>query len=456
MDFKKYQIFNLVIGLFLLSQSVYAITSYTNDTLDTLKKSYQEAILRSPSVIHDPLVNEYVQRIADNLTHTVHGIPVHFFVINTSEINAFAGPGEYIGIHTGLIAITRSESELAAVMAHEIAHEYQHHLYHMLEHEKQQKAPMLAAMLASIALGMVNPALANGALMASMGGFAQNSINFTRAHEQEADRIGLTILERTNYNPYAMVQFLKRMQEQSRYYFSNNTPSLLRTHPLDEERIAEAENRAHKRAESDPEPFIAFKIYLADLINKKPQNELYQFSNSCHGTENICQYAWALALLRTQQYVEAANHLRPLLILHPSNLFYQLTMASIEQHTNPAAALNRLAYCYQEYPDHAAIIWYYAEALIAASRAQTALSLLLPATRKFPKNIELCELLAQAQAQSNQKGFAYFTKAQCALLRESPREAMIFLQQAKSLAKKNAYLRARIDARIAELKESRE
>ena len=157
----------------------------------------------------------------------------YFFIVKSNEINAFAGPCGYIGVNSQLILATANESELAAVMAHELAHVRQHHLYRMIEHQKQMRIPMLASMLASIALGVLNPTAGTGAMMAALSGFAQDSINYVRSNEKEADRIGIDMLIKSGQDPRGMASFFKKMQENARYYYTDNIPAILRSHPLD-------------------------------------------------------------------------------------------------------------------------------------------------------------------------------------------------------------------------------
>lgn len=146
-------------------------------------------------------------------------------------------------------------------MAHEIAHVRLHHLYNMIEHQKQMRIPMIASMLASIALGVINPTLGTGAFMASVSGFAQDSINFTRANEKEADRIGIDMLIKSGLDPRAMASFFRKMQENSRYYYTANIPAILRTHPLDEDRIAEAENRSDRIAKKQYPDNLDYQLF---------------------------------------------------------------------------------------------------------------------------------------------------------------------------------------------------
>ena len=175
---------------------------YSNRELDQLEREFIDQINQSPLVIHTPLAEQYINHLGMRLAQHGEIKPPVFFIVNSNEINAFAGPGGYIGVNSQLILATENESELAAVMAHEMSHVRLHHLYRMLEHEKQMKIPMLASMLASIALGVINPMLGSGAIMATLGGFAQTDINFIRSNEKEADRIGIDILTKTGLDQF--------------------------------------------------------------------------------------------------------------------------------------------------------------------------------------------------------------------------------------------------------------
>ena len=95
------------------------------------------------------MANQYINRLGKKLAWAGQIKAPDFFLVKSREINAFAGPGGHIGINSQLILTTQNESELAAVMAHEIAHVRLHHLYSMIEHQKQMRIPMLASMLNS-------------------------------------------------------------------------------------------------------------------------------------------------------------------------------------------------------------------------------------------------------------------------------------------------------------------
>ena len=166
---------------------------------------------------NDPEIQQYIQAIGQRLVTNsdTPGSPFHFFVVIDKSINAFAGPGGYIGINSGLLITTESESEMASVMAHEVAHVTQRHLYRAFEAASQLSLPTAAAMLAAILLGTQNAELGLAALTAIQAGSIQLQINFTRSNEQEADRIGMQTLVRSDFNPRSMPVFLNVCNNQA-------------------------------------------------------------------------------------------------------------------------------------------------------------------------------------------------------------------------------------------------
>ncbi|MGB5450940.1 MAG: M48 family metalloprotease, partial [Sedimenticolaceae bacterium] len=121
-----------------------------------LGKAFMRSVRRSERVMDDPVLSDYIQNLGQSLVNnsTASGSRFFFFLIDDPQINAFAGPGGYIGIYTGLLLTTETESELAAVMAHETAHVTQQHLMRAWESTSQMSIPNAAVLLAAIALGV--------------------------------------------------------------------------------------------------------------------------------------------------------------------------------------------------------------------------------------------------------------------------------------------------------------
>lgn len=122
-------------------------------------------------------------------------------------------------------------------------------------------------------------------MMGAMTGFSQDNINFTRSKEKEADRIGIDMLIKAGYNPQGMAAFFKKMQENSRYYYTANIPAILRTHPLDGDRIAESENRtaqfSHKKY-TDSLEYPLVKELVRTSVIRDPKILLDYYEHQCN------------------------------------------------------------------------------------------------------------------------------------------------------------------------------
>lgn len=435
-----------------------AYSPYSTRELEELEKQFVQLINQSDSIERNPLASQYLNYLGKILSNFAHIPTPYFFIVKSNQINAFAGPGGYIGVNSQLILATENESELAAVMAHEIAHVRLHHLYYMIEHQQQMRVPMLASMLASIALGVINPTLGTGALMASMTGFAQDNINFIRSSEKAADRVGIDMLIKSGLNPRSMALFFKKMQETSRYYYTANIPAILRTHPLDEDRIAEAENRSEpiaKKSYPDNLNYHLFKEIIRVSVSGDSKQLIDYYQDQCFKQthSSSCRYGYALALMNINHFQEAQAQLISLLNEDQNNLFYQVTLAQAEASSGQfERALAKLDELLANYPENYAVMMSYAQTLIAAGKNEQASRLLLKSTRQFKQDLPLCEALARAQAASQQKAYAYFTQSQCLLLQGRGQEAIRQLKVALTLAKKDHYLKDRIVAKMDEIK----
>ena len=204
----------------------------------------------SGMLLDDPEVNEYVQSLGLRMSSLAQdgNRDFNFFVVRDSAINAFALPGAYVGVHSGLILETRSESELAAVLAHEVSHVTQRHIARGLEAQSRANLMSTAAVLAAILIGAAGGGSSDatmGAITAAQSAAAQAGINFTRENEYEADRIGIGVLAAAGSIPNAMPAFFDTMFRRTQLG-PDRVPELLRTHPVTSNRIAESKDRANQ------------------------------------------------------------------------------------------------------------------------------------------------------------------------------------------------------------------
>lgn len=214
---------------------------------------YQE-FLRAGVVHDDPEAIDFLASQARRLLqasgalgHSDAARPFTFFLVKDPTINAFALPGGYIGIHTGLITASERESEVMSVLAHEIGHVTQRHIARMFGQQRQSSAVMIAAAVLAAMAARSSPDAAMGVLSLGQTVAIRDQLSFSRDAEREADRVGLQILAESGFDPVGMSSMFERLSQAGRLY-DNNAPAYLRTHPLTTERIADIQSRL----QSDP------------------------------------------------------------------------------------------------------------------------------------------------------------------------------------------------------------
>jgi beta-barrel assembly-enhancing protease len=218
------------------------------------------------AVLEDPEVSDYIQEIGHSLSSRAEEgqHQFYYFVLRDPVINAFAMPGGFIAIQSGLILATRNENELAGVMAHETAHVTQRHLVRGLIDQSHAGLVSTAAMLAAILLGATagrgSPGAMEGGILAAQSAGIQHQINYTRANEFEADRIGIGTMANAGYDPLGMASFFQELNRNSPDPSRVAAVGFLNDHPLSAERVAEARNRAEQIGRIRHEDSLGYKL----------------------------------------------------------------------------------------------------------------------------------------------------------------------------------------------------
>ncbi|RRN56003.1 M48 family peptidase [Pseudoxanthomonas sp. SGNA-20] len=203
-------------------------------------------------LLDDPLIDDWLQALGDRLGAYSDRPEQRYtlFMLRDRQINAFATLGGYIGVNAGLVLTAEREDEVAAVLAHEMAHVTQQHVLRGVERAQRDQIPILLGMLAAVVAAQAAGGSSSGdasqaAIISAMGLMQQNQINYTRANEHEADRLGIRALARSGYDVDAMADFFARMSFATRGNSGGySVPEYLRTHPVNTTRIAEAKQRA--------------------------------------------------------------------------------------------------------------------------------------------------------------------------------------------------------------------
>jgi predicted Zn-dependent protease len=201
-----------------------------------------EKMKGSIPISRDPEVNALVQRVGKRISAVapLKNAQWEFVVFDQPKVpNAFCLPGGKVGIYTGILPITQNEGGMATVIGHEVAHA-------VARHGAERISEGLLLQMGGIALdaAMRNKSQETRVLVQQaygIGGTVGVMLPHSRSHELEADRIGMIYMARAGYNPREAVEFWKRFAAFNRQHGSSATPEFLRTHPVDEKRIAQLE-----------------------------------------------------------------------------------------------------------------------------------------------------------------------------------------------------------------------
>ncbi len=355
-------------------------------------------------ISEDIEIQQYIQEVGRRLVLNSDGPnqPFYFFIVTDDNINAFAGPGGYIGINSGLLLMTEAESELTSVMAHEVAHVTQRHLYRAFEAASKLSIPTAAATLAAILIGTQNAAAGQAALMAVQAGNAQAQIDFTRENEQEADRIGMQTLVAAEYDPRSMPTFFERLQQSTRFY-GQATPEFLRTHPVTVSRISDTRGRADQypyKQYPDSLTYSLIKTKLKVLTTRDNPATLRFFQNSQQqGTEEqrtVARYGEALMDLKMQKFSAAEKILLNLIAHYPEQPHYLSALARVSvENKQYDKALKVYLQATKQFPTNNALKIEYVTSLLKAGQPKVALQVLESLATNFQEHILYLELMAQ-------------------------------------------------------------
>ena len=368
-------------------------------------------IRASRQYLDDAEINDYLNHLGAKL---VENSPepsqdFEFFAIDDYAVNAFAIPGGYIGVNAGLLLTTQSEAELASVLSHEISHVTQHHLARMIAGQQGDSLISMAAIAIAILAARTNPQAAEAAIVGVQAGAIQKQLNFTRTYEEEADRIGLQILQKSGFNTHSMPEFLERLQKSTRL-LEGGAPNYMRTHPITSDRIAEIENRVQNQPYRLIPDSLDFQLVRSKLIaaQKTAPDAIAYFSDAL-GTQNFGnpvaqRYGLVLALLRNNEIERAARELSVLQKQAPANPMIETLAGQVKRAArNGRDALAFYRAAVQNYPQHRALIYDYAELLLQDRQPEIAVKLLTGQLVRHPSDTRLYELQARAYAMQGKR-----------------------------------------------------
>ena len=415
--------------------------------------------------VDDPEISDYVKALGNRLLGAADPPrrPIEFFVLQDDTINAFALIGGHIGVHTGLILLTRNESELAGVIGHEIAHILQRHQSRLYQGQGKYQLASLAALalavLASRGGSSQSGQMTEAAMVSASAIMMQGQLDYTREHEREADRVGITLLERAGYDPRAMVSFFERMQRANRLSEFKGAPSYLRTHPLTVERIADMQGRveplpprlvpdsfeyrlarAKLRAASGSatDAVTYFRNQLADRTVLRPREDVYGL---------------ALALRRTREFAAAEKELATIRSGENSHPAFEWLAAQLQADQGRTdAALESYRAALKTYPHYRGLVYGLAQLLLDAGRTKEAIAWLEDRVRASPEDAKLYELQSRAYTAAGNRLAQHRAQAEAYFRRGNLAAAVDQLELAVKVRGKDFYQLSIAEARLRELK----
>jgi predicted Zn-dependent protease len=391
------------------------LVSYTPEKEQALGRAFSTTLHTRFDMIQDPTLLDYVRQIGARITsQTQSRRDYRFYVIDRSDINAFAGPNGIIGLHSGLILAARSEDELASVIAHEIAHVTQRHLSRRYEYQNNNTASTIASLIAAILVGSQNPSAGIATMMGATGLNLQQQLKNSRLHENEADHFGIRYLTEAGYNPFAMGDFFGRLARESQYdEFA--LPEILRTHPVSADRLARADDRAgqmpndtQKRATQK----AALTLMQLRLQNHHPQG-ISAFEQAKLSSAQRCYRKNHQAWLK-QQNTPVAYSLECLDQAEQNAaapFYYALLKAQIQTRLKRPAALKALDYLTEVYPHNAAMVLARANAMYSFDGAKTAIAYLEENVERFLHKAEFYNRLSQLHSEQEDNFHSHYYQA---------------------------------------------
>ncbi len=415
------------------------------------------------STLHDPVLTEYTEgliyRLASN--SQVQDRRLQVILLDNEQLNAFAVPGGVIGINAGLFLHAKTESQFAAVLAHELAHLSQRHFARQVEESRKQAPIAIATLLGSIMLLATNNTEAGFAgLMTSQAAATQLALSYSRDWEREADRLGMHTLVSAEIDPNGMPLMFKQMFEAHKY--SERPPEFLLTHPVTENRISDAAGRVDNltMVKTTENPDYQLMRTAIQIKYQKESHDLshYQKLNRDYKTtteKQTAQYGLALILFNQKKYKEALIQINTLLTSNTGKIPFLILKHQIEYGAgNRTLALAQLAELIELNPDNHSLVVTRATLLANNKQFRTAADELKNHTRIRPSDPSIWLKLSEYEGKSKNKIGMYQAHAEFLFLTGQKSKALNQLKHALELAKGNYLTSARIEQRAKEIEKS--
>ncbi|MEO6023427.1 MAG: M48 family metalloprotease [Burkholderiales bacterium] len=383
-----------------------------------------------------------------------------FFAMRDNTLNAFALPGAFVGVHTGLILAAENESELASVLAHEIGHVTQRHIARQIAGQERTGWATLAALAVAILAARSNAQAAQAAIVGAQAASIQSQLDYSREYEREADRSGIELLSQAGFDSRAMVSFFERLQRNNRVY-DTNAPQYLRTHPLTSDRIADMQNRVAKLPSRPVKDSLDFQLVRAKLRGLLYTNKdalryfeglKLEAKTAQDDSDLIASYGLAVALRRNQDYQRAEKELAAARSKKTTAMTENLAAQLKRDLKDPKAALAVYRDGLKRFGDSRALSYGYVETLLDTSDSNQALKFLADRLLITAADGHLYELQGKGYAAQGKKLLQHQSLGEAYVRFGNLSAAVDQLQIAAGSGDGDYYQQSSVEARLKELR----
>ena len=428
---------------------------------DSIGEQVMVSLRRSAPRIQDPLVFNYLTNILYQLVPSapLEDRDLQLVIIDDPALNAFAVPGGIVGVNGGLFLKATSEHQFASVLAHELAHLSQRHFARRMQQQETTTPLTVAGMIAGIILSAVTQSdIGIAAIAGTQALTMQNMLAYSRAHEKEADRVGLDILASSGMDPRGMPEMFEIMMRENRLQ-GNRVPEYLSTHPLTQSRVADTRSRAEQYPDEhirEGQEYHLMRNRLQVHYARSPQVAVETFEAYLERDDAVrseaIEYGLAVAYQENAQYEKAQSILEQLLANNPGRITFQVTLADVlisEQRYEQAKrvlqpALNRN-------PGNYPVTYSLAKAEIEAGNGAAAARLLRDLTRDYPGHEHLWLRLAEAEGMARNIVGVHRARAEYYVLMGDLESARRQLRQAQEILPAGSTERQVVNERLGDL-----
>ena len=414
------------------------------EKIDLISRYVLANIAQTTPIIYDPIINDYINELGNYIvSHSEYpATEIRFVALRSDHINAFALPGNIIGLNSELILQARTEGELAGVVAHEVSHITQHHFTRMIEKQQYAYFSQIATILASMMVAAASsPRDAQAALVASSAAHQQKMIGYVREHEYEADRVGTNVLTKAGYPATDMASFFTRLPQGT---YHNTIFEAIMTHPMPSKRYAEALYRHGEEKKISNLQKLEFKLIQAriEALTTRNKSTLRKKIARLKATElaqPYNQYLQALSFAQTQQVNKASYILQTLYFQYPESLTiattYLLSLMAQQQFTTAEFILNEVN---QVFWDAYPIMLIQAKMNALQGNINDAKFILRKIIHHFSYQVEPYQMLAIIETEQSDKGLSYYYMGEYFLNSGKLHQALVQFQLATNIIAKDS------------------